>query len=150
MPVCFRHGGQRVLKAPPLTEELLLTAGGFWEKETKLPLKVWLLVGWPRSSGWFHYPQVYGQHKLESMGCKRGGEHKVGMGWGGVDLEGVVGKYDQNALHACLKSSKTKNYFLKMKKWVSRGCCKHPSLFYRFWNINTQDGRLECSLRSGG
>lgn len=46
---------------------------------------------------------------------KGGGEHKVGMGWGGVDLEGVVGKYAQNALHACLKSSKNKNYFLKTK-----------------------------------
>lgn len=46
---------------------------------------------------------------------KGGGEHKVGMGWGGVDLEGVVDKYDQNALHACLKSSKNKNYFLKTK-----------------------------------
>lgn len=78
-------GGRRAVKAPPLTKELLLTAGGFWEKETKFPLRVWLLVGWPRSSGWFHYPQVYGQHKLESMGYKRGGGAQswdgVGVGW---------------------------------------------------------------------
>lgn len=49
----FQHGVGRRSWAPTLTEELV-TVGGFGGEGESISLRVWILVGWPCSSGWLH------------------------------------------------------------------------------------------------
>lgn len=77
--------GQKIPQVPPLTEELR-ALGSFWKIEGQSFSRMWSLVGFPCSSGWFQTHAKLGSTNWTQQVSKRKKRHQVGrrMCWRGV------------------------------------------------------------------
>lgn len=118
-----------------------LTVGGFWGRESRFSLRVWLLVGWQCCNGWAHTQAYTGRNRKQmDIQLRISGNMGAHVWKDTQEGTGVCG-YDQTMLCVCHYTLKKEwNYFTLKKGLV----LKHASK--RFPVMADIGNKMHCFL----